>query len=187
MAKEYPVIAVIGTEECKKEMEQIQEKLTKQRHIVVPIGMCGKEDFDMRLDKIDLAEELFVVNPAGKIEMNIWTDICYAYLTGKDISSLESMSYREIQEKANDLIYGSEMLAQRQLEMVQHNSYLDKDVVSFSYKQHTIYDPWIREDMQEEPFAWSMHENIKAAVNPFEHYGKKNASRFVVRIVEKNQ
>lgn len=69
------------------------------------------------------------------------TDICYAYLTGKDISSLESMSYREIQEKANDLIYGSEMLAQRQLEMVQHNSYLDKDVVSFSYKQHTIYDP----------------------------------------------
>lgn len=51
------------------------------------------------------------------------------------------MSYREIQEKANDLIYGSEMLAQRQLEMVQHNSYLDKDVVSFSYKQHTIYDP----------------------------------------------
>ena len=111
MAKEYPVIAVIGTEECKKEMEQIQEKLTKQRHIVVPIGMCGKEDLDMRLDKIDLAEELFVVNPAGKIEMNIWTDICYAYLTGKDISSLESMSYREIQEKANDLIYGSEMLA----------------------------------------------------------------------------
>ena len=26
MAKEYPVIAVIGTEECKKEMEQIQDK-----------------------------------------------------------------------------------------------------------------------------------------------------------------
>ena len=176
MAKEYPVIAVIGTEECKKEMEQIQEKLTKQRHIV-----------DMRLDKIDLAEELFVVNPAGKIEMNIWTDICYAYLTGKDISSLESMSYREIQEKANDLIYESEMLAQRQLEMVQHNSYMDKDIVSFSYKQHTVYDPWIREDMQDEPFAWSMHENMKTAVNPFEHYGKKNASRFVVRIVEKNQ
>lgn len=136
MAKEYPVIAVIGTEECKKEMEQIQEKLTKQRHIVVPIGMCGKEDLDMRLDKIDLAEELFVVNPAGKIEMNIWTDICYAYLTGKDISSLESMSYREIQEKANDLIYESEMLAQRQLEMVQHNSYMDKDIVSFSYKSY---------------------------------------------------
>ena len=44
MAKEYPVIAVIGTEECKKEMQQIQEKLTKQRHIVVPSGMCGKEN-----------------------------------------------------------------------------------------------------------------------------------------------
>lgn len=47
MAKEYPVIAVIGTEECKKEMEQIQEKLTKQGHMIVPIGMCGKEDLDM--------------------------------------------------------------------------------------------------------------------------------------------
>ena len=56
----------------------------------------------MRMDKIDLAEELFVINPIWKIEETTWMDICYARLTGKNVSSLESLSYREIQDKEND-------------------------------------------------------------------------------------
>lgn len=57
----------------------------------------------------------------------------------------------------------------------------------FPYKGYTIYDPWIREDLQEEPFAWRMHEEPKAGVNPFDYYGKRAATRFIVGIVEKNQ
>lgn len=187
MGEKHPVIAVTGTEEQKKEIEYIQKKLTNQGYIIVSIGTYGKETLDMRMDKIDMAEELFVANPMGTLEETIWTDICYTYLTGKDISSLESLSYREIQEKAKEYIFVAEELAKKQLDMVQHNAYLNNDMVSFSYKGHMVYDPWIREDMQDEPFAWSMHENQETAVDPFEYYGKKKASRFIVNIVEKNQ
>lgn len=188
MSEKRPIITVTGAEEYKKDMEQIQEKLTKQGCIVVSIGDYGKEPLTMRMDKIDLAEELFVINPIWKIEETTWVDICYARMTGKDVSSLESLSYREIQDKENDFLFQAEGLAQKQLEMAQHNGYLDKrDFVSFSYKGHTIYDPWIREDMQSEPFAWNLHEDPKTGVNPFEYYGKKTAARFIVECVEKNQ
>lgn len=188
MSEKRPIITVTGAEEYKKDMEQIQEKLTKQGCIVVSIGDYSKEPLTMRMDKIDLAEELFVINPIWKIEETTWMDICYARLTGKNVSSLESLSYREIQDKENDFLFQAEGLAQKQLEMAQHNDYLDKrDFVSFSYKGHTIYDPWIREDMQSEPFAWNLHEDTKTGVNPFEYYGKKTAARFIVECVEKNQ
>ena len=75
---------------------------------------------------------------------------------GKRCQFAGILSYREIQDKENDFLFQAEGLVQKQLEMAQHNDYLDKrDFVSFSYKGHTIYDPWIREDMQGEPFAWS--------------------------------
>lgn len=83
-----------------------------------------------------MAEELFVINPIWKIEETTWMDICYARLTGKDVSSLESLSYREIQDKENDFLFQAEGLVQKQLEMAQHNDYLDKrDFVSFSLQR----------------------------------------------------
>lgn len=188
MSEKRPIITVTGAEEYKTDMKQIQEKLTKQGCIVVSIGDYGKESLVMRMDKIDLAEELFVINPIWQVADITWADICYAHMTGKDVSSLEALSYREIQDKERDFVYQAEDLAQKQLEMAQHNDYLDKrDFVSFSYKGHTVYDPWIREDMQDKPFAWNLHEDSKAGVNPFEYYGKKTAARFIVEIVEKNQ
>lgn len=188
MSEKRPVIAVAGLEQYKKDMEIIQKKLTKQGCVVIPIGIYGPESLDMRMDKIDLAEELFVINPEWKIHDNIWTDICYANLAGKDISFLESFSYREIKEKAEEYLYQAEGLAQKQLEMLQHNEYLDKrNIVSFQYKGHTVYDPWIREDMQDEPFAWNLHEDSKAGVNPMKYYGKKTVARYTVEIIEANR
>ena len=75
MSEKRPIITVTGAEEYKKDMEQIQEKLTKQGCIVVSIGDYSKEPLTMRMDKIDLAEELFVINPIWKIEETTWMDI----------------------------------------------------------------------------------------------------------------
>ena len=184
--KKYPVITIAGSEKYKNEKEQTREKLTKQGYIVLSIGDYGREALDMRLDKIDMAEELFVINPAFQISVSAWIDICYAHLTGKDVSSMKSLSYREIQDKENDFIYLAEELAQKQLEMVQHNDYLDKrELISFKYKGCVVYDPWIREDMQAEPFVWNMHENPEVCVNPFEHYGKKVTARYIAAVMEK--
>lgn len=187
MTKKCPIITITGTQSYKEEMEQAREKLTKQGYIVLSIGDYGKEALDMRLDKIDLAEELFVLNPIFQISESTWIDICYAHLLGEDVSSMKSLSYREIQDKENYFLYQAEELAQKQLEMVQHNDYLDKsELISFKHKGCVVYDPWIREDMQTEPFAWNMHENPEVCVNPFEHYGKKVTARYIAAIMEKN-
>ena len=82
----------------------------------------------------------------------------------------------------------AEELAQKQLEMIWNNECPDKrNIISFSYKGYTIYDPWIREELQEAPFSWRIHEDPKAGVNPFDYYGKRAAARSIVGIVEKNQ
>lgn len=188
MSEKHPIITVTGSKEYKQDMEKIQEKLTEQGCIVIPIGSYGEESLTMRMDKIDLAEELFVINPEWKIENAVWSDICYAYLSGKNVSSLESLSYREIQDRADEIIYQAETLARKQLEMLLHNAYMDPNgIVSFSYKKHTVYDPWLREDMQEEPFAWSLHEDPKVGVDPMEYYGKTKTARYIVEILEKNK
>ena len=47
MSEKRPIITVTGAEEYKKDMEQIQEKLTKQGCIVVSIGDYGRESLAM--------------------------------------------------------------------------------------------------------------------------------------------
>lgn len=186
MIKKHPVITITGSEKYKEEIEQTREKLTKQGYITLSIGDYGREVIDMRLDKIDLAEELFVINPTFQVAESAWVDICYAHLTGKDVSSMKSLSYREIQDKENVFLYQAEELAQKQLEMLHHNDYLDKrGLISFTYKEHIVYDPWIREDTQTEPFVWNMHENPEVCVNPFERYGKIATARYIAAIMEK--
>ena len=164
-------------------MEIIQEKLTKQGCIVIPIGIYGPESLNMRMDKIDLAEELFVINPEQKIHDNIWTDIYYANLAGKDISFLESFSYREIKEKTEEYLYQAEYLAQKQLEMLQHNANLDKrNIVSFQYNGHNVYDPWIREDMPEEPIPWNLTETHNPGQRTQDYYRKQTNACYIDEI-----
>lgn len=115
---------------------------------------------------------------------NLWMkqDLCGILL------SEMNLAYRKIQNRGKDFIQQAEGLAQKQLEMIWNNACPDKrNIISFSYKGYTIYAPWIREDLQEEPFAWRMYGDPKASVNPFDYYGKRAASRFIVGIVEKNQ
>lgn len=80
MIKEHPVITITGSKKYKEEIEQTREKLTKQGYITLSIGDYGREALDMRFDKIDLAEELFVVNPTFQIEESVWIDICYTHI-----------------------------------------------------------------------------------------------------------
>ena len=50
MSEKRPVIAVAGLEQYKNDMEVIQEKLTKQGCIVIPIGTYGPESLDFKTD-----------------------------------------------------------------------------------------------------------------------------------------
>ena len=83
---------------------EVQKQLTLEGCIVISVGMFGhsgdnevwkpgvKEMLDdMHLRKIDLADEIFVINVGGYIGESTRREIDYATKTGKKINYLEEI------------------------------------------------------------------------------------------------
>ena len=81
---------------------EVQKRLTLEGYIVISVGLFGhsgddevwkpgtKEMLDdMHLRKIDLADEIFVINVGGYIGESTRREIEYAEDTGKNINYLE--------------------------------------------------------------------------------------------------
>mgnify|MGYP002523346373 FL=1 len=81
---------------------EVQKRLTLEGYIVISVGLFGhsgddevwkpgtKEMLDdMHLRKIDLADEIFVINVGGYIGESTRREIEYAENTGKKINYLE--------------------------------------------------------------------------------------------------
>ena len=79
-----------------------QKRLTLEGNIVISVGLFGhsgdgeamkaetKEMLDdMHKRKIDLADEIFVVNPGGYIGSSTRSEIEYAHKTGKKVAYLD--------------------------------------------------------------------------------------------------
>ena len=100
--KEYNVITLCGSTKFKEEFLQVQKNLTLQGNIVISVGMFGhsgdnevwkegtKEMLDdMHKRKIDMANEIFVINKGGYIGSSTKSEIEYAKSVGKNIRYLE--------------------------------------------------------------------------------------------------
>lgn len=200
----YPVVTLCGSTRFKDEFEKIQKELTLDGYIVLSVGLFGhsgdnevweqmdegtKTSTKMMLDdmhkvKIDMADRIFVVNPEGYIGESTWSEICYAYMLGKHIDSLEAISPRDIEELAEEHIQKAELYAKQQLDGAAHHGfYNDSNYVFFRHKGKDVLDPWIREDNQGDMWAWEQHGNKEIAIDPFKYYGKKKIARFVENIV----
>ena len=100
---EYKIITLCGSIKFKDEFMRIQEKLTLDRNIVLtPIffNNIKKEEIDletkkmldeMHKQKIDISDEIYVINVGGYIGESIKSEIEYAKRKGKKISYLESI------------------------------------------------------------------------------------------------
>ncbi len=106
---EYPVITLCGSTRFKEEFLEVQKNLTLKGYIVLSVGLFGHSGDaevwegmdegtytetkrmldDMHKRKIDMAEEIFVVNPGGYIGESTRSEIEYARETGKKIRYLE--------------------------------------------------------------------------------------------------
>ncbi|MFP4457767.1 MAG: hypothetical protein ACLFPS_08920 [Clostridia bacterium] len=102
--KEYNVITLCGSTKFKEEFLQVQKDLTLQGNIVISVGLFGhsgdnevwKEGIkemldDMHKRKIDMANEIFVVNKGGYIGSSTKSEIEYAKSIGKNIRYLEQL------------------------------------------------------------------------------------------------
>ena len=109
MVKNYKVITLCGSTRFKDEFLKVQKDLTLQGNIVISVGLFGhsgdsevlenmdegtltktKEMLDdMHKRKIDMADEIFVINKNGYIGDSTRSEIAYALEHGKKVNYLE--------------------------------------------------------------------------------------------------
>lgn len=101
MVGKYKVITLCGSTKYKEQFLEMQKQLTLKGNIVISVGVFGhsegielKEEEKEMLDdihkrKIDMADEIFVINVDGYIGKSTKSEIEYATKTGKKVSYLE--------------------------------------------------------------------------------------------------
>lgn len=115
MVGNYKVITLCGSTRFKKEFMEAQKNLTLQKNIVISVGLFGhsgdeevwenmdegtltktKEMLDdMHKRKIDMADEIFVINVGGYIGDSTRSEIEYARKIGKKVNYLEPIFQKE--------------------------------------------------------------------------------------------
>ena len=102
MVQNYKVITLCGSTRFKDQFIETQKRLTLEGCIVISVGLFGHsgdeevwkpgtKDMldDMYKRKIDMADEIFVINVGGYIGESTKSEIAYAEKTGKKVNYLE--------------------------------------------------------------------------------------------------
>ena len=115
MVGKYRVITLCGSTRFKDEFMEAQKRLTLEGNIVISVGLFGhagdtevwenmdegtltktKEMLDdMHKRKIDMADEIYVINVGGYIGSSTRSEIEYATKAGKAVRYLESPEVME--------------------------------------------------------------------------------------------
>lgn len=111
MEGKYPVVTLCGSTRFKEQFMEAQKRLTLEGNIVISVGLFGhsgdqevwenmdegtltktKEMLDdMHKSKIDMADEIFVINVNGYIGDSTCSEIEYAKAHGKKVRYLEKI------------------------------------------------------------------------------------------------
>ena len=111
MVGKYKVITLCGSTQFKDVFMEVQKRLTLEGNIVISVGLFGhsgdsevwegmSEDTltktklmldDMHKRKIDMADEIFVINVGGYIGSSTRSEIEYAEAAGKPVRYLEEL------------------------------------------------------------------------------------------------
>ena len=98
MVSKYKVITLCGSTRFKDAFIEAQKRLTLEGNIVISVGLFGHSGDDevwtegtkamlddMHLRKIDMADEIYVINVGGYIGSSTRREIEYAETTGKPV------------------------------------------------------------------------------------------------------
>lgn len=96
----YRVVTLCGSTKFKEDFLKVQAMLTLKGYIVLSVGCFGHsgDQFteeqkimldDMHKRKIDMADEIFVINKNGYIGKSTVSEIAYARATGKMVTYME--------------------------------------------------------------------------------------------------
>ena len=103
MVGKYKVITLCGSTKFKEHYLEAQKRLTLDGNIVISVGLFGHSGDDevwtegtkamlddMHLRKIDMADEIFVINVGGYVGESTRSEIEYARQNGKAVRYLEN-------------------------------------------------------------------------------------------------
>ena len=103
MVGKYKVITLCGSTKFKEQYLEAQKRLTLEGNIVISVGLFGHSGDnevwaegtkamldDMHLRKIDMADEIFVINVGGYVGESTRSEIEYARQNGKAVRYLEN-------------------------------------------------------------------------------------------------
>lgn len=104
MVGKYKVITLCGSTKFKDDFIREQKRLTLEGNIVISVGLFGHsgddEVFtegvkqmldDMHKRKIDMADEIFVINKNGYVGSSTKSEIEYAHNHGKVVRYMEEV------------------------------------------------------------------------------------------------
>ena len=110
MIKGYKIITLCGSTKFKDDFMRVQKELTLAGNIVISVGLFGHSGDnevwenmdegtktktkimldDMHKRKIDLSDEIFVINKNGYIGESTKSEIEYAKMTNKTVNYMEN-------------------------------------------------------------------------------------------------
>lgn len=116
MINGFKVITLCGSTRFKNEFLEAQKRLTLEGNVVITVGLFGHSGDDVvwtegvkdmldrqHLAKIDLADEIFVINVGGYIGDSTRREIAYAEFKGKTIKYMEKSKKASIYENYDAL------------------------------------------------------------------------------------
>jgi len=166
MINGFKVITLCGSTRFKDEFLEAQKRLTLKGNIVISVGLFGHSGDDVvwtegvkdmldrqHLVKIDLADEIFVINVGGYIGDSTRREIAYAEFKGKSISYLEECRKPSIYDNYAALceLHESGKLSDEDWERAEHWFDEKRDAAIAEY--NVCQGPW--------PYQWT---NIDAVV-----------------------
>lgn len=105
MNKKFPIVTLCGSTKFKDAFLYVQKQLTLRGYIVISVGLFGHSGDtevwsgdtkqmldDMHKAKIDLADEIFVIDVGGYIGSSTQSEIAYAQSSGKRVRYLSKES-----------------------------------------------------------------------------------------------
>ena len=166
MVNGFKVITLCGSTRFKDEFLEAQKRLTLEGNIVISVGLFGHSGDDevwtegvkdmldrQHLAKIDLADEIFVINVDGYIGDSTRREIAYAEFKGKSITYLESCRKPSLYDNYASLseLHGAGRISDEDFEQAGRD--FDKKRKAAIAEYNACQGPW--------PYQW---KNIDAVV-----------------------
>ena len=166
MVNGFKIITLCGSTRFKDEFLEAQKRLTLEGNIVISVGLFGHSGDDevwtegvkdmldrQHLAKIDLADEIFVINVGGYIGESTRREIAYAEYKGKSITYLENCKKPSIYDNFAAIVelYEANRISDDDFEQAGYDFDKKKDAAIAEY--NACQGPW--------PYQW---KNIDAVV-----------------------